>query len=192
MDSCTWYILRSFRWNVKIQIQLKCSNKGERIYGSQTHYCQGEREGITYSKHFQRWNCCWYNFCGYVNFWWTLNWQTVSFIDPGVKKTRYTNLVTITSSGTQPLRFRSEAPWWIEPQSFEFRAPMLYRWATETLRWARSITKFIWQESCILLRISNVDGVMFVNRIRQMVCFELGKELFSSSHVPDKTTNIFY
>ena len=41
-------------------------------------------------------------------------------------------------------------------------------------------------------RISNVDGVMFVNRIRQMVCFELGKELFSSSHVPDKTTNIFY
>ena len=41
-------------------------------------------------------------------------------------------------------------------------------------------------------RISNVDVVMFVNRIRQMVCFELGKKLFSSSHVPDKTTNIFY
>ena len=32
-----------------------------------------------------------------------------------------------------------------------FRAPMLYQWATETPRWARSITKFVWHASCILL-----------------------------------------
>ena len=29
--------------------------------------------------------------------------------------------------------------------------PTLYHWATETLRWVRSITKFIWYASCILL-----------------------------------------
>ena len=28
-----------------------------------------------------------------------------------------------------------------------FRVPMLYHWATETLRWARYITKFIWRAS---------------------------------------------
>ena len=38
----------------------------------------------------------------------------------------------------------------IEPQTFRFRAPMLYQLATETLRWARSITKFVWHASCIL------------------------------------------
>ena len=29
----------------------------------------------------------------------------------------------------------------------------------------------------VLHRISNVDSVMFVNRIREMVSFELGKEI---------------
>ena len=48
-------------------------------------------------------------------------------------------------------RKNSESPWGIEPQTVGFRAPMLYHWATETLRWTRSITKFIWQASCILL-----------------------------------------
>ena len=41
----------------------------------------------------------------------------------------------------------SEYPRGIESQTFRFRAPMLYHWATETPRWARSITKFIWHAS---------------------------------------------
>ena len=49
------------------------------------------------------------------------------------------------------LSWASESPWGIEPQTFGFHAPMLYHWATETLRWTRSITKFIWHASCILL-----------------------------------------
>ena len=40
-------------------------------------------------------------------------------------------------------RENSESPWGIEPQTFKFRALMLYYWATETLQWARSIMKFI-------------------------------------------------
>ena len=40
-------------------------------------------------------------------------------------------------------------------QTFWFLAPMLYHWATETLQWAK---------------------FMFVNRIREIVSFELGKE----------------
>ena len=44
----------------------------------------------------------------------------------------------------------SESPWGIEPQTFGFRAPMLYYWAT---------------------------SVMFVDIIRKMVSSELGKEI---------------
>ena len=43
----------------------------------------------------------------------------------------------VTSAGQ---RNNSESPWGIEPQTFRFRAPMLYHWAIET---PRSITKFI-------------------------------------------------
>ena len=39
----------------------------------------------------------------------------------------------------------------LRPQTFRFHALMLYHWATETLQSVRSITKFIWQTSCILL-----------------------------------------
>ena len=45
----------------------------------------------------------------------------------------------------------SESPWGIKPQAFRFHSPMLYQWARETLRWARSTMKFIWHVSCILL-----------------------------------------
>ena len=38
----------------------------------------------------------------------------------------------------------SEFPSGIEPQTFGFRAAMLYHWATETLWWVRPITKFIY------------------------------------------------
>ena len=31
-------------------------------------------------------------------------------------------------------RKNSESPWGIEPQTFRFHTPMLYHWATETLR----------------------------------------------------------
>ena len=41
-------------------------------------------------------------------------------------------------------RKNSESPWGIEPQTFGFCASMLYHWATETLWWARPITKFIY------------------------------------------------
>ena len=44
----------------------------------------------------------------------------------------------------------SKSPWGIEPQTFGFRAPMLYYWAT---------------------------SVMFVDIIRKMVSSELGKEI---------------
>ena len=38
-----------------------------------------------------------------------------------------------------------EFPWGIEPQTFEFRAQMLFHWATETLWWARpKFTKFMY------------------------------------------------
>ena len=36
-------------------------------------------------------------------------------------------------------------------------------WATETPRWAKSITTFIWQASCILLRSAMSKSVMFVD-----------------------------
>ena len=41
------------------------------------------------------------------------------------------------------------------------RAPILYHWATETLLWARFITKSRWNASCILLR-SAVSTVSFL------------------------------
>ena len=63
----------------------------------------------------------------------------------------------------------SESPWGIEYQILRFRAPILYHWATETPRWAKFMTNTV--------RISNVDSVMFVNRIREMVSFERGKEI---------------
>ena len=47
----------------------------------------------------------------------------------------------VTSVGQ---RKNSESSWGIEPQTFEFRAPMLYHWATET---PRSVKKFIWNAS---------------------------------------------
>ena len=46
----------------------------------------------------------------------------------------------VTSVGQ---RKNSESPWGNEPQTFAFRAPMPYHWGTETPRWVRSITKFI-------------------------------------------------
>ena len=44
----------------------------------------------------------------------------------------------VTSVGQ---RKNSESPWGIEPQTFGYRAPMLYHWATETPRWARGLLR---------------------------------------------------
>ena len=35
----------------------------------------------------------------------------------------------------------SESPWGTEPQTFGYRAPMLYHWATENPRWARGLLR---------------------------------------------------
>ena len=47
-------------------------------------------------------------------------------------------------------RKTSESPWGMEPQTFGFRSPMLYHWATETPWWVKTLTKVIWYASCIL------------------------------------------
>ena len=60
----------------------------------------------------------------------------------------------VTSVGQRkkfPEESKSKSPWGITPQTFRFRALMLYHWATETPWWVRSITKFIWHASSILL-----------------------------------------
>ena len=65
----------------------------------------------------------------------------------------------VTSTGQ---RKNSKSPWGIEPLTFKFYASMLYYWATETLQRARSITKFIWHASCILLgsaMIVNIESI---------------------------------
>ena len=78
----------------------------------------------------------------------------------------------VTSVGQ---RKNSESPWGIEPQTSEFRAPALHHWATETLWWGHYEVHM----ASVLhpARISNIDSVMFVNRIRKIVSFELGKEI---------------
>ena len=69
----------------------------------------------------------------------------------------------------------SESLWGIKPHTFGLCVLMLYHWTTETLWWVRSITKVI----CVLQTagISNVHSIMFVNWIREMVSFELGKKI---------------
>ena len=56
-----------------------------------------------------------------------------------------------------------ESPWGIEPETFGFRAPMLYHWATETtvseVYYEVHMTRVLHTAG-----ISNVDGVMFVDR----------------------------
>ena len=51
-------------------------------------------------------------------------------------------------------------------EEFGFRTPILYHWATKTLRRARSIAKFIWHVFCKLLGSATSIALCFVNRIR--------------------------
>ena len=85
-----------------------------------------------------------------------------------------------------------EFPWGIEPQKVGFHPPMLYHWATETLRRTRPLTKFIWQASCMLLGSVMSIASSFIKRIGEMVNFELSKEIqrdvfFVLSRVRDNT-----
>ena len=69
-------------------------------------------------------------------------------------------------------RKNSEYPWGIEPQTLGFRAPMLYHWATDS-----TVGEVYFEFEVHVTRvphtakISNVDRVMFVNRIGEMVVF---------------------
>ena len=68
-----------------------------------------------------------------------------------MKKTLKTDFFHLVMSMGQRKNF--ESPWGIEPQTFGFCTPMPYYWAIEAPWWARSITKFIYNVSCILLGI---------------------------------------
>ena len=78
----------------------------------------------------------------------------------------------VTSVGQ---RKNSESPQRIEPQTFGFRALMLYHGAT--LRSVRSITKFIWHASCILLG----SAVRFLMRTQNF--FFVPRSLLDEKHL---------
>ena len=80
----------------------------------------------------------------------------------------------VTSVGQ---RKNSESPQRIEPQTFGFRALMLYHWATETLQSVRSITKVIWHASCILLG----SAVRFLMRAQNF--FFVPRSLLDEKHL---------
>ena len=94
---------------------------------------------------------------------------TLTCLCQNIKKVRKMFFRLVTSVGQ---RKNSESPWGIEPQTFGFRASMLYHWATETPRWAWFITKFIWHASCCSdLTISLVSNCSIVqSRILWVLC----------------------
>ena len=79
----------------------------------------------------------------------------------------------VTSVGQ---RKNSESLRGIEPQTFGFRDPMLYYWATDS-----TVSEVYYKVHMTRIlhtaKISNVDSVMFVYRIREMVSFEPCKEI---------------
>ena len=80
----------------------------------------------------------------------------------------------------------SEFPQGIEPQTFGFRAPMFYHWATETPLWARSITNIISHSSCIPLRsaMSEKHLFLFLYRAQNLLSLSL---LFLSKNITSST-----
>ena len=79
----------------------------------------------------------------------------------------------VTSVGQ---RKNSESLRGIEPQTFGFRDPMLYYWATDS-----TVSEVYYKVHMTRIlhtaRISNVDSVIFVNIIREMLSFEPCKEI---------------
>ena len=80
----------------------------------------------------------------------------------------------------------SEFPQGIEPQTFGFRAPMFYHWATETPLWARSIINIISHSSCIPLRsaMSEKHLFLFLYRAQNLLSLSL---LFLSKNITSST-----
>ena len=60
----------------------------------------------------------------------------------------------------------SESPWGIEPQTFGDSTVSDFYYEVHMTRVLHTAG------------ISNVDSVMIVNRMREMICFELGKEMY--------------
>ena len=89
----------------------------------------------------------------------------------------------VTSTGQ---RKNSESPWGIEPLTFKFYASMLYYWATETLQCARSITKFIWHASCILLGSAMIITIESIKEGKKMVSIAQSFPKFCEWNLPYK------
>ena len=84
----------------------------------------------------------------------------------------------------------SESPWGIQPQTFGFRAPMLYHWATQTLRWARSIRNRNFPDVQIFVRSTDIyrrgylsDDIKIFKRGSQLICLYGAISVVSASKV---------
>ena len=81
--------------------------------------------------------------------------------------------LSVTSVGKNS---ESESLWGIKPHTFGLCVLMLYHWTTETLV-SEVYYKVHMTHVLQTAGISNVHSIMFVNGIREMVSFELGKEI---------------
>ena len=84
----------------------------------------------------------------------------------------------------------SESPWGIEPQTFGFRASMLYHWATETVGWARSIRNRNLPDVQIFVRSTDIyrrgylsDDIKIFKRGSQLICLYGAISVVSASKV---------
>ena len=83
--------------------------------------------------------------------------------------------LSVTSVGH---RINSESLWGIKPLTFGFCALMLYHSTTETLLTVSEVCYKVHMTHVLQTAgISNVHSIMFVNWIREMVSFELSKEI---------------
>ena len=69
-------------------------------------------------------------------------------------------------------RYNSEFPRGVKPQTFGFCTLMLNHLATESM-----MSKACYEICMRHIRISDVDSIMLVSKIRQMVSFELSNEI---------------
>ena len=81
--------------------------------------------------------------------------------------------LSVTSVGKNS---ESESLWGIKPRTFGLCVLMLYHWTTETLV-SKVYYKVHMTHVLQTAGISNVHSIMFVNWIREMVSFELCKEI---------------
>ena len=69
-----------------------------------------------------------------------------------------------------------------------FCVPMLYHWATEILVRKNPKKVYIWHAYCTLLGSAIPMASCSVNRIRNMACFKLGKEIDSGEQGPSQSS----